>query len=335
MRLFTTGGCGFIGSNFILGWINENRGPLVNIDCLNHAGQLANLREIENNPLYTFIHGNINDRALISETLMYNAPNCVIHFAAESHANNVPYESEHFLINNVIGTFNLLEEVLTYWKTLSSDAQQAFRFIHISTSEVYGGNDKETASYQPNNPYAASKASADHFVRAYYHTYGLPTMTIHTGNIYGPRQYSEKLIPAMLQQALSGQQLTVYGNGQNMHDWLYVGDAVAAISLIAEHGIPGEVYNIGGAQERSNLTLIRTMCQILEKKIAHPGIASFESLIQLVQDKVDTDICYIADNDKIRNELGWNANTPLNEGLDATISWYLQQWSADLEKIST
>jgi dTDP-glucose 4,6-dehydratase len=328
MRLFTTGGCGFIGSNFILDWINENHEPLVNVDCLNYAGQLANLKEIENNPLYTFVHGNINNRSLISDTLLYNAPDCVIHFAAESHAINAPHKPEHFLVNNVIGTFNLLEEALAYWKTLSPDAQQAFRFIHISTSEVYGSND----NYQPNNPYTASKASADHFVRAYYHTYGLPTITIHIGNIYGPRQYSEKLIPAMLQQALSGQQLDVYGNGQNVRDWLYVGDAVAAISLIAQHGIPGEVYNIGGEQERSNLTLIKTMCQILEKKIAHPGIASFESLIELVQGEANTDSCYNADNDKVRNELGWNANTPLNEGLDTTISWYLQQWSADLEK---
>lgn len=334
MRLFITGGCGFIGSNFILDWINKNRGPLVNVDCLNYAEQLANLKEIENNLLYTFIHGNINHRSLISDTLAYNMPNCVIHFAAESHAINIPHQPEHFLINNVIGTFNLLEEVLNYWKTLTPDAQQAFRFIHISTNEVYGENDKEIVSYQPNNPYAASKASADHFVRAYYHTYGLPTITIHTGNIYGPRQYSEKLIPTMLQQALSGQQLTI-GNDQNMHDWLYVGDAVAAISLIAEHGVPGEVYNIGGEQERSNLTLIRTMCEILEKKIAHPGIDSFESLIQLVQDEANADICYTANNDKVRSELGWNANTSLNEGLDTTISWYLQQWSTNCKKIST
>lgn len=334
MRVFTTGGCGFIGSNFILDWINENRGQLVNVDCLNYAEQLANLKEIEDHPLYTFIHGNINDRSLISNTLMYNAPDCVIHFAGESHTLNGPHQSEHFLINNVIGTFNLLEETLNYWRSLPADAQQAFRFIHISTSEVYGGNDQETISYQPNNLYAASKASADHFVRAYCHTYGLPTITIHTGNIYGPRQYSEKLIPTMLQQALSGQQLTL-GNGKDMRDWLYVGDAVAAISLIAEHGVPGEVYNIGGEQGRSNLSLIQTMCQILERKIAHPGIASFESLIQLVQDEANTDACYIADNDKVRNELGWNAHTSLHEGLDATISWYLQQWSIDMEKIAT
>lgn len=334
MRLFTTGGCGFIGSNFILDWINESHGTLVNVDCLNYAGKLANLKEIENNPLYTFVHGNINNRALIADTLAYNTPDCVIHFAAESHAINTPHKPEHFLVNNVIGTFNLLEEALAYWKTLSPDTQQSFRFIHISTSEVYGGSDKETASYQPNDPYTASKASADHFVRAYYYTYGLPTITIHTGNIYGPRQYSEKLIPAILQQALSGQQLDVYGNGQNVCDWLYVGDAVAAIGLIAKHGIPGEVYNIGGEQERSNLTLIRTMCQILEKKIAHPGIDSFESLIQLVQTGANTDR-YSADNDKIKSELGWNASTTLNDGLDATISWYLQQWSADLDEVST
>ncbi len=325
MRLFTTGGCGFIGSNFVLDWINEKRGPLVNIDCLSYAGQLANLKGIENNPLYSFIHGNINNRSLVASTLAFHTPDCVIHFAAESHAIDSPHKPEHFLINNVIGTFNMLEETLSYWKTLPPDAQEAFRFIHISTDEVF----------EPSTPYAASKASADHFVRAYHHTYGLPTITIHSGNIYGPRQYTEKLIPVILQQALSGQQLAVYGNGENVRDWLYVGDAVGAIGLIAEHGIPGEDYHIGGGQERSNLNLIKTMCQILEQKILHPGIPSFESLIQLIQDGVNNDICYSTDNEKIRNELGWNPNTSLNEGLDATINWYLQQWSTDLdEKLS-
>ena len=327
MRLFTTGGCGFIGSNFILKWINERQNPLVNIDSLNYAGQLANLNEIENNPLYTFMHCNINNRSLVANTFAFHTPDCVVHFAAESRTDGAAQKAEQFLINNVIGTFNLLEETLAYWKNLSPSAQEKFKFIHISTDEVYGN---ETSSYQPNSPYAASKASADHFVRAYHHTYGLPTITIHSGNVYGPRQYTEKLIPSILQQALSGEPLAVHGNGENMRDWLYVDDAVAAIGLIVENGIPGEAYHIGAEQERSNLNLIKTMCQILEKKIEHPGIPSFESLIQLIQDGASNDAHHTHDNEKICNQLGWNPNTSLNEGLDATINWYLQHWSAEL-----
>lgn len=337
MRLFTTGGCGFIGSNFVLDWINEKQRPLVNVDCLNYAGQLANLNEIENNPLYTFMHGNINNLSLVANTLAFHTPDCVIHFAAESNTTDVPQKPERFLINNVIGTFNLLEETLAYWKNLPKNDQETFRFIHISTDEVHGSlgdNNGEAVFYQPNSPYAASKASADHFVRAYNHTYGLPTITIHTGNIYGPRQYGKKLIPTILQQALAGKQLDVHGNGKNVRDWLYVGDAVAAIGLIAEHGVPGETYHIGAEQERSNLSLIKTMCQILEKKVAHPGIPSFESLIQLIQDGVSNEMHYSPNNEKISSELGWNPDTSLNEGLDTTISWYLQHWPTDLrEKI--
>lgn len=327
MRLFTTGGCGFIGSNFILKWINERQNPLVNIDSLNYAGQLANLNEIENNPLYTFMHGNINNRSLVANTFAFHTPDCVVHFAAESRTDDASQKAEQFLINNVIGTFNLLEETLAYWKNLSPSAQEKFKFIHFSTDEVYGN---EISTYQPNSPYAASKASADHFVRAYHHTYGLPTITIHSGNVYGPRQYTEKLIPSILQQALSGEPLAVHGNGENMRDWLYVDDAVAAIGLIVENGIPGEAYHIGAEQERSNLNLIKTMCQILEKKIEHPGIPSFESLIQLIQDGISNDAHHTHDNEKISNQLGWNPNTSLNEGLDATINWYLQHWSAEL-----
>ncbi len=333
MRLLTTGGCGFIGSNFVLDWINEKRGQLVNIDCLNYAGQIANLRDIEDNPLYTFVHGNINNRSLVSRTLAFNSPECLIHFAAESNSIDRTVKSENLLINNVIGTFNLLEECLVYWKSLPPENQEKFRFVHISTADVYGTSPQETSgeinTYEPSDVYAASKASADHFVRAYYHTYGLPTIIIHAGNIYGPRQYSEKLIPVILQHAISGEQLAVYGNGENIRDWLYVGDAVAAIQLIAEHGIPGEVYHIGGEQERTNLNMIKTLCQILEQKISHPGISSFESLIKLVKEGEKNDISYTTDNEKIRKELGWNPNTSLNEGLDVTISWYLQQWSKD------
>lgn len=331
MRLFTTGGCGFIGSNFILAWLDEKQGQLANIDCLNYAGQIANLKDVEDNPLYTFIHGNINNRALVANALALHAPDCIIHFAAESNTTNPFQKPEHFLINNVIGTFNLLEEVLIYWQRLPIDRKEVFRFIHLSTDKIYEQN---YSMYCPKTPYAASKAAADHFVNAYHHTFGLPTITIHLGNVYGPRQYSEKLIPSLLQQALSGQQLEVYGNGENMRDWLYVGDAVAAIGLTAEHGIPGENYHIDGGKEQSNLSLIKTMCKILEKKFTHPDTPSFESLIQLIQEGANADHHYTSHNQKIKNELGWCPDTSLNKGLDATINWYLQHWSADLKENS-
>ncbi len=327
MRLFTTGGCGFIGSNFILEWISEKKRSLVNIDCLNYAGQLANLKDIEDNPLYTFIHGNINNRSLVANALALHTPDCVIHFAAESNTTNTTQKPEHFLINNVIGTFNLLEEVLAYWQKLPNDSKETFKLIHLSTDEVYEPNH---STYDPRTPYAASKACADHFVNTYHHAFGLPTINIHSGNIYGPRQYNEKLIPTLLQQALSGQQLEVYGNGKNMRDWLYVGDAVAAISLIAEHGTPGEDYHIDGGKEQSNLSLIKTMCTILEKKIAHPDIPSFESLIRLIQDGASATHHYSSHNEKVQSELGWHPDTPLNKGLDATINWYLQHWATEL-----
>lgn len=332
MRIFTTGGCGFIGSNLVLNWIKEKRGPVVNIDSLNYAGQLANLKDIENNPLYTFIHGNINNRALVANTLALHAPECIIHFATESNTNNRSQQSEHFLVNNVLGTFNLLEETLKYWQGLPQDCKKAFRFIHISTNEVYGNanhsSNAEYLTYQPQTPYAASKACADHFVSAYGNTYGLPTIIIHLGNIYGPRQYREKLIPTILHQALTGQQLKVYGNGQNMSNWLYVNDAVAAIALVIEHGISGEVYHIDGGKERSNLSLIKTMCKILEKKIPHPGINSFESLIHLTKDGIKNEHHHDSRNQKIQSELGWHPNTTLNKGLEATINWYIEHLEA-------
>ncbi|MCE2716544.1 MAG: dTDP-glucose 4,6-dehydratase [Pseudomonadota bacterium] len=326
MQLFVTGGCGFVGSNFVLDWIQEKQQPLANIDSLNYAGQLANLQEVEDNPLYTFIHGNINNRILVANSLSLHDPDCIVHFAAESKTTSPLQKSEHFLINNVIGTFNLLEETLAFWQGLPEKRKQTFKFIYLSTDEVY---EDDWSHYSPKTPYAASKACADHLVNAYQHAFGLPTITIHSGNIYGPRQYSEKMIPSLLHQALAGQQLDVYGNGKNMQDWLYVGDAVAAINLIIGHGTSGESYYIDGGKEQSNLSLIKTMCTILEEKISHdPSIPSFDSLIHLIKEKANQSHSFHSHNEKIESELGWHPDTPLNKGLESTINWYLEHWSA-------
>lgn len=324
MQLFVTGGCGFIGSNFILDWIQEKQHPLANIDCLNYAGQLANIKEIEDNPLYTFIHGNINNRALVANNLILHEPDCVLHFAAESNTTSPLQKPEHFLINNVIGTFNLLEEVLAYWQRLPEGKKKSFKFIYLSTDEVYEEN---YSQYSPKTPYAASKACADQFVNAYHYAFGLPTITVHSGNIYGPRQYSEKLIPSILHQALAGQPLDINEKEEGMRDWLYVEDAIAALNLIIDHGTSGEAYHIDGGKEQSNLSLIKTMCTILERKFAnHSDIPSFKSLIQLNKEEMAENHAFHSQNEKMENELGWHPNTSLNKGLDETISWYLEHW---------
>ena len=330
--ILVTGGAGFIGANFVLDWIAAEGSPVANLDKLTYAGNPENLASLANDARHIFVHGDINDRARVAELLKKYQPEAIVHFAAESHVDRSIHAPGEFVQTNVVGTFNLLEETRAYWSALPQSAKAAFRFLHVSTDEVYGSlalNDpafSETTAYAPNSPYAASKAASDHLVRAYHHTYGFPTITTNCSNNYGPLQFPEKLIPLMIRNALQGQPLPVYGDGKNVRDWLYVSDHCAGIRAALKKGRLGETYNIGGSSEKTNLEVVHALCSILDA--LRPDGAPHARLITFVKDRPGHDWRYAIDASKIQSEIGWQPTEKFESGLRKTVRWYLDhpQW---------
>jgi dTDP-glucose 4,6-dehydratase len=324
-----TGGAGFIGSCFVLKERQKNEARIINLDCLTYAGNMMNLESLKDDPDHVFVHGGIGDRDLVQDILGKYRPDAIIGFAAESHVDRSIDGPGEFIQTNIVGTFNLLEEVRRYWSGLENDAKEAFRFLHVSTDEVYGslGPDdspfNEGTSYAPNSPYSASKAASDHLVRAYHHTYGLPTLTTNCSNNYGPRQFPEKLIPLMILNALSGKALPIYGDGLNVRDWLYVEDHCDAISMVLNKGKVGEVYNIGGRCEKPNIEIVKTVCGLLDEISPSSRFTPHSSLVTYVKDRPGHDRRYAIDCCKIENELGWTPKETFETGLRKTIQWYL------------
>jgi dTDP-glucose 4,6-dehydratase len=329
MSILVTGGAGFIGSNFVLSWLEHHDEPLVNVDKLSYAGNLANLASIQGDPRHRFVRGDIGDRELMGRLLAEHAPRAVLNFAAESHVDRSIHGPEDFVQTNIVGTFRLLEAVRGYWSGRSDPEKAAFRFLHVSTDEVYGtlGPDDpaftEAHPYAPNSPYAASKAASDHLVRAYHHTYGLPVLTTNCSNNYGPLQFPEKLIPLMIHNALAGQPLPVYGDGRQVRDWLYVEDHCAAVRRVLEAGRVGEVYNIGGRTERVNLDVVHTLCDLLDELRPREDGSSYREQITFVTDRPGHDRRYAIDARKMEEELGWTPAETFETGLRRTIEWYL------------
>jgi dTDP-glucose 4,6-dehydratase len=325
--ILVTGGAGFIGANFILDWISSVGTPVVNLDKLAYAGNPANLVSLKKDHRYIFAQGDINDRTVVAALLQQHQPQAVVHFAAESHVDRSIHGPGEFVQTNMVGTFSLLEETRAYWSGLADPAKNRFRFLHVSTDEVYGslnGNDpafSETTPYAPNSPYAASKAGSDHLVRAYHHTYGLPVITTNCSNNYGPLQFPEKLIPLMILNALTGKPLPIYGDGKNVRDWLYVGDHCAGIRTALEKGRPGETYNIGGNSEKTNLEVVHAVCAILDE--LRPAGMPHAKLISYVKDRPGHDRRYAINAEKIRQELGWEPQERFESGLRKTVEWYL------------
>ena len=338
MTILVTGGAGFIGSNFVLDWLAQSDETVINLDKLTYAGNRANLAAITGDARHQFVHGDICDRPLLQKLFSEHRPRAVVHFAAESHVDRSIHGPAEFVQTNVIGTFSLLEEARAHWMRLEGDAKSAFRFLHVSTDEVYGSLGPadpafaETSAYAPNSPYSASKAGSDHLVRAWHHTYGLPTLVTNCSNNYGPRQFPEKLIPLMIANALAGKPLPVYGAGQNVRDWLYVGDHCSAIRAVLARGRPGEVYNVGGNAEMKNLEVVHALCAALD--MLHPDKAgSRERLISFVKDRPGHDRRYAIDARKIAAELGWQPAENFKSGLTQTVQWYLDNaaWVADIQ----
>ena len=329
MTVLVTGGCGFIGANFVMDWLREVGTPIVNVDSLTYAGNPNNLRAIGPDSPYTFVHADIRDRETISSSLHEYRPRAVVHFAAESHVDRSIHGPENFIQTNIVGTFRLVEEVASYWSSLPSRQQEEFRFLHVSTDEVYGSlgpNDppfSESTAYSPNSPYAASKAASDHLVRAYSHTYGLPVLTSNCSNNYGPFQFPEKLIPLMIVNGLAGKALPIYGDGKNIRDWLYVSDHCSALRAILASGRPGETYNVGGGSEMANLDLVRLLCDLLDELHPDSPVTPHSTLIEFVKDRPGHDRRYAIDADKIRRELNWQPTENLQSGLRRTVDWYL------------
>jgi dTDP-glucose 4,6-dehydratase len=326
--LLVTGGAGFIGSNFVLSTLAGTGERVVNLDKLTYAGSLDNLRSVAADPRHVFVKGDICDRALVRRLLGEHRPRAIVHFAAESHVDRSIEGPSEFIQTNVVGTFSLLEEARAWWTGLAPTEKGAFRFLHVSTDEVYGSLAPDAAAFTeahphaPNSPYAASKAAADHLVRAYHHTYGLPVLTTNCSNNYGPHQFPEKLIPLMITHALAGKPLPVYGDGQNVRDWLYVLDHCDAVRAVLERGKPGETYNIGGRSEKKNLDLVRTLCALLDD--ARPRKQGrYADLIAMVKDRPGHDRRYAIDAAKIEHELGWRPQESFESGLRKTVDWYL------------
>jgi dTDP-glucose 4,6-dehydratase len=328
--ILVTGGAGFIGSNFVLDWCLQNTESVVNLDKLTYAGNLSNLSSLNGNLKHTFVHGDIADQLLVAALLARHQPRAVIHFAAESHVDRSIAGPEDFIQTNIVGTFRLLEATRAYWSQLSDQAKMAFRFLHISTDEVFGSLEPtapaftEFHSYQPNSPYSASKAASDHLVRAYHHTYGLPVVTTHCSNNYGPFHFPEKLIPLIITRALDGQTLPIYGDGLQVRDWLYVGDHCSALRRALEVGIPGETYNIGGWNEMANIDLIKKICLMLDAMQPRSDGLSYASQISFVADRPGHDRRYAIDASKIYQQLGWKPAETFETGLLKTVQWYLK-----------
>jgi dTDP-glucose 4,6-dehydratase len=326
--ILVTGGAGFIGSNFILNWVSREASPVINLDKLTYAGNLGNLSGIKNDPRHIFVKGDIGDQALVRDLLNRHHPSAVVNFAAESHVDRSIHGPEDFIQTNVNGTFHLLQEIRAYYETLEGSEKNAFRFLHISTDEVYGSLGPEDAPftesspYAPTSPYSASKAASDHLVRAFQHTYGLPTLTSNCSNNYGPYQFPEKLIPLMILNALNRKPLPVYGDGLNVRDWLYVQDHCDALRAVLSGGNPGEVYNIGGGNERRNIDVVRAVCSLLDELRPVPR-QEYASLITFIKDRPGHDRRYAIDARKIGRELKWKPAESFNSGIRKTVRWYL------------
>jgi dTDP-glucose 4,6-dehydratase len=331
--IIVTGGAGFIGSNFVREWMANEQEPVIILDRLTYAGNLDSLADLSKDPRFSFIEGDIRDSSLIAQLLTEYSPRAIINFAAESHVDRSIDGPAVFVETNVLGTFCLLEAARQFWCKSSKQDKEVFRFLHVSTDEVYGslgpeGRFTEATPYAPNSPYSASKASSDHFVRAYHHTYGLPVLTTNCSNNYGPYQFPEKLIPLMILNALAGRPLPVYGDGLQIRDWLYVEDHCRAIRTVLQSGRPGEVYNIGGDCEMTNLDVVRSICSTVDQLCANLPHGACDSLITFVKDRPGHDRRYAIDASKIRRELGWTPREDFETGLRRTVQWYLDnsQW---------
>jgi dTDP-glucose 4,6-dehydratase len=335
--IIVTGGAGFIGSNFVLDWLASTDEPVVVVDKLTYAGNPANLAAVTKSPRFKLVQQDICDEAAMDALFTAHAPRAILHFAAESHVDRSILGPREFMRTNVEGTFTLLEAARRYWNQLDAERQQAFRFLHVSTDEVYGSLGpqdpafSETTAYAPNSPYSASKAGSDHLVRAYHHTYGLPTLTTNCSNNYGPFQFPEKLIPLVLLNALDGKALPIYGDGQNKRDWLYVLDHCSAIRRVLEAGRPGETYNIGGKNEKTNLEVVHTLCALLDESRPKPS-GRYADQIQFVKDRPGHDRRYAIDPRKIESELGWKPAEDFDSGIRKTVAWYLEHmpWVAGI-----
>jgi dTDP-glucose 4,6-dehydratase len=338
-KILVTGGAGFIGSNFVLDWCASQGAGIVNLDKLTYAGNAANLASLQGSSQHQLIEGDIADHATVSRLLAQHQPQTIVHFAAESHVDRSIHGPEDFIQTNIVGTFRLLEATRAYWSQLAEPAKSSFRFLHVSTDEVYGSLAPDAAAfleshtYEPNSPYSASKAASDHLVRAYHHTYGLPTLTTNCSNNYGPYHFPEKLIPLMIVNALAGKNLPVYGDGMQIRDWLYVKDHCSAIRRVIEAGRPGETYNIGGWNEKPNIEIVRTICALLDELRPKTNGQSYTSQITYVQDRPGHDRRYAIDASKIHNELGWKPAETFESGIRKTVQWYLDhpQWVADVQ----
>ncbi|PKO90720.1 MAG: dTDP-glucose 4,6-dehydratase [Betaproteobacteria bacterium HGW-Betaproteobacteria-10] len=332
--ILVTGGAGFIGSNFILDWLAQSDEPVINLDDLTYAGNLENLAAVNRDLRHIFVKGSIGDFALVAQLLAQHQPRAIINFAAESHVDRSIHGPEDFIQTNIVGTFRLLEAVRAHWNILGDEAKNAFRFLHVSTDEVYGSLAKddpafsETHRYEPNSPYSASKAASDHLVRAYHHTYGLPVLTTNCSNNYGPYHFPEKLIPLVIHNALAGQALPIYGDGQQIRDWLYVKDHCSAIRRVLASGQLGETYNIGGWNEKTNLDVVHTLCAILDELSPRVDGKHYSAQITYVKDRPGHDRRYAIDASKIERELGWKPAETFESGIRKTVQWYLdnQAW---------
>lgn len=338
MSILVTGGAGFIGSNFVLDWLAQEAESVVNLDKLTYAGNLENLSSLEGNARHIFVRGDIGDAGLVARLLAEHRPRALINFAAESHVDRSIHGPGEFIQTNIVGTFHLLESVRAYWNGLDGDAQRRFRFVHVSTDEVYGSLAPQAPAfseenrYEPNSPYSASKAASDHLVRAYHHTYGLPVLTTNCSNNYGPYHFPEKLIPLCILNALAGKPLPLYGDGRQVRDWLYVKDHCSAIRRVLQAGLVGETYNVGGWSEKANLEVVQTLCDILDElappTTRHLPLATYRSLITYIADRPGHDRRYAIDAGKIERELGWRPVETFESGLRKTVTWYLgnQGW---------
>ena len=334
MTILVTGAAGFIGSNFVLDWFDYSNENVVSFDLLTYAGNLENLSSLKRHPHHCFIKGNIGDRELISQVLKKHQVRAVVNFAAESHVDRSIYGPGDFIETNIVGTYNLLESVRAYWDDLDEISKKAFKFLHVSTDEVYGSlktsdsafNEKNR--YEPNSPYSASKASSDHLVRAWHHTYQLPVLTTNCSNNYGPYHFPEKLIPLCILNALNGKSLPIYGDGQQIRDWLYVKDHCSAIRTVLERGRLGETYNVGGWNEKTNLDVVKTLCSIIDELKPKSNGAKYEAQIIYVKDRPGHDRRYAIDASKIEFELNWRPKETFETGIRKTVEWYLanQDW---------
>lgn len=337
--ILVTGGAGFIGSNFVIDWLAASDEPLINLDKLTYAGNLQNLAEIEGDPRHIFVQGDIGDKTLIAELLAKHQPRAIVNFAAESHVDRSITGPDDFIQTNIVGTFNMLECVRAYWSALPEAEKTAFRFLHVSTDEVYGSLAPDAPAftenhpYEPNSPYSASKAASDHLVRAYHHTYGLPVLTTNCSNNYGPYHFPEKLIPLMIVNALAGRPLPVYGDGMQIRDWLFVKDHCSAIRRVLEAGKLGETYNVGGWNEKANIDIVKTVCGLLDNLQPRKDGQSYSEQITYVTDRPGHDRRYAIDASKIERELGWKPAETFETGIRKTIDWYLTHgdWVANVQ----